>query len=122
MRLAGVWRAVFAVALAGLGVLSLGSGDFAYPWQPVPPWATGVMVRSPFAYASGALLLAGGGGLLWPRTLRRASLVLILYGTASMLLVHAPRLTLEPSKEVEWFNCIRSANTVDLPEPGVRYP
>ena len=26
-----------AVALGALGVLGLGSGDFAFQWQPVPP-------------------------------------------------------------------------------------
>src|SRR5262245_56356582 len=31
-------RALFAGSLAGLGVLSLLSGDFALNWQPVPPW------------------------------------------------------------------------------------
>jgi uncharacterized membrane protein len=101
MRLTGLGHAVFAVALAGLGVLSLGSGDFAYVCQPVPTWVIG---RPVLAYASGALLLACGAGLLWPRTLERSSLVLALYGTGSMLLLHAPRIAREPLKEVEWFN------------------
>ena len=101
MRLMGLGHAVFAVALAGLGVLSLGSGDFAYVSQPVPAWVIG---RGLLVYASGALLLACGAGLLWPRTLARSSLVLTLYGMASMLLLHAPRIAREPLNEVEWFN------------------
>jgi uncharacterized membrane protein len=101
VRLRGLGHAVFAVALAGLGVLSLGSGDFAYVWQPIPTW---VVIGCPLlAYASGALLLACAVGLLWPRTLARSSLVLAVYGTASMLLLHAPRVVREPQKEVEWF-------------------
>jgi uncharacterized membrane protein len=101
VRLRCLGHAVFAVALAGLGVLSLGSGEFAYVWQPVPTWVIG---RPVLAYASGALLLACAAGLLWPRTLARASLVLALYGMASILLLHAPRIAREPQTEVEWFN------------------
>ena len=83
MRLKGLGHPVFALALAGFGVLSLCTGDFAYVCQPVPPWIVG---RPLLAYASGALLLACAGGLLWPRTLRRSSRVLTLYAMASMLL------------------------------------
>lgn len=100
MRLTCFGQAVFAVALAGLGVLSLVSGDFAYIWQPVPPWVPG---RPVLAYASGALLLGCGAGLLWPRTRARASLVLTIYGLASMLLLHVPRIAMQPQKEVLWF-------------------
>jgi uncharacterized membrane protein len=101
MRLSGLGHAVFAIALSGLGVVALVSGDFAYVWQPSPAWVIG---RPLLAYASGALLLACGAGLLWPRAAARSSLVLTLYGVASMLLLHAPRIAREPTKEVEWFN------------------
>src|ERR1700678_1078717 len=100
MRLTCLGHALFAVALVGLGALSLGSGDFAYVWQPIPTWVIG---RPLLAYASGALLLACGAGLFWPRTLERSSLVLAFYGVGSMLLLHAPRIAREPQKEVEWF-------------------
>jgi hypothetical protein len=101
MRPRGLGHAVFAVALGGLGVLSLVSGDFAYVCQPVPAWVIG---RSVLAYASGALLLACSAGLLWPRTLARSSLVLAFYGIGSMLLLHAPRIARKPLEEGEWFN------------------
>jgi len=100
LRLTCFGHAVFAVALAGLGVLSLVTGDFAYIWQPVPSWVPG---RSVLAYASGALLLGCGAGLLWPRTRTRTSLVLMLYGLASMLLLHVPRIAMRPQTEVLWF-------------------
>jgi uncharacterized membrane protein len=93
-------HAVFAVALAGFGVLSLVWGDFAYIWQPVPRWIPG---RPVLAYVSGALLLGCAAGLLWPRLRARASLVLAFYGLASMLLLHVPRIAVEPQKEVLWF-------------------
>src|SRR5258707_9573887 len=52
---------LFAVGMIGLGVLALVYGDFAMVWQPVAPWVPG---RTVLAYASGVIMLAGGGGLL----------------------------------------------------------
>ena len=100
-RLTSFGHAVFALALAGFGVLSLVSGDFAYVWQAVPPWVPGRLV---LAYASGAVLLGCGAGLLWPRVRGRASLVLIVYALASMLLLHIPRAVMQPLTEVRWFD------------------
>jgi uncharacterized membrane protein len=101
MRLMGLGHVLFSVALAGFGVLSLVSGDFAYVWQPFPAWVGG---RPVLAYASGAIVLACGAGLLWPRARTRSALVLVLTGVASMLLLHAPRVARDPLTEVEWFN------------------
>jgi uncharacterized membrane protein len=101
MRLTSLGHAVFAFALIGLGAVSLASGDFAYVSQPVPHW---VVARSLLAFASGVLTLGCGVGLLWPRTLPRSSLVLVVYGLASMLVLHAPRLALDPRNAAEWFN------------------
>jgi len=101
MRLRGLGHAALALALIGFGVLSLGSGSFAYVWQPAPTWLLGHPL---LAYGSGALLVACGAGTLWPRTLAPASLLLILNGAASMLLLHAPRIARHPATEVEWFN------------------
>ena len=36
MRTTGIGHLLFAAGLAGLGVLSIFSGDFAFVWQPVP--------------------------------------------------------------------------------------
>jgi hypothetical protein len=35
MRVIGPGHLLFALGLAGIGVLSIISGDFAYTWQPV---------------------------------------------------------------------------------------
>ncbi len=43
-----------ALALAALGALSLGSGDFAFQWQPVPP---DVPARAAGAWLAAALLM-----------------------------------------------------------------
>ena len=54
-------RLLISLGLIGLGVLSLLYGDFAMVWQPVPE---GIPFRTPLAYLSGALLLAGGLGMM----------------------------------------------------------
>src|SRR5690242_7404264 len=54
-------RAVFAVGLLGLGVLTAVYRDFALQWQPVPAW---VPARASLALLSGTVLLVGGAGLL----------------------------------------------------------
>lgn len=99
-------RLVFATALAGLGVVALSTGDFAYLLQPVPPW---IPARTWLAHASSALLLVCGAGLLWSRTRVRASLVLTAYSLASMLLVHAPRIATRPLEEVRWYGLAEMA-------------
>jgi hypothetical protein len=54
-------HSLFAIGFTGLGVLSLGSGDFALNWQPVPAW---IHWREALAYASGLMVFASGLGLL----------------------------------------------------------
>jgi len=61
--------AALAAALIALGILGLGTGDFAMVWQPVPQWVPG---REILAYAFGAASLAAGLGFLWRRTTRTA--------------------------------------------------
>jgi uncharacterized membrane protein len=109
MRLSDLGRVLLAVGLAGFGILSLRAGEFSYVWQPAPPWLAG---RSLLAYASGAIALACGVGLLWRRARGHAALVLALYGTASMLFLHAPRIARAPGTEVEWFNLGEIATVV----------
>ena len=56
-----VGHILFGCGLAGLGFLSLVSGDFALNWQPVPAW---VPWHENLAYASGLVLLSGGIGMV----------------------------------------------------------
>lgn len=65
MRIVGFGRGLFAVAAAGLAVLSLAYRDFAPMWQSVPFWIPG---RDTWVYACGLLLLAASAGLCFPRT------------------------------------------------------
>jgi len=64
MRALKLSRPAFALATIGLGVLGLVYDDFALEWQPVPP---GFPWRHGLAYAAGAVLVLGGGALLFKR-------------------------------------------------------
>jgi uncharacterized membrane protein len=90
---------LFALCFAGLGLLSLLAGDFALYWQPVPPW---VPWREPLAYASGAVLLASGLGMLLPRTARLATLVLTANLLLWLLLLRLPPLAVKPTDVGLW--------------------
>ena len=67
---------LFAIGLLGLGVLALIYGDFALVWQPVAPWVPG---RTILAYASGALMLVCGIGLLFRPTVQWSVRILFPY-------------------------------------------
>ena len=94
-------RLLFASGLAGLGVLSLWFGDFALSWQPVPDWVPG---RTPLAYVSGVLLLAGGVALLGRRTAVavRAAAVMAIFLTSWLVLLQAPRVATSPGDVGRW--------------------
>ncbi len=75
MRSVAAGRLLFAISIAGLGVLSLLSGDFALVWQPVPAW---MPLREPLAYLSGAVLLIFGLGLLVDKIAALSTVVLTI--------------------------------------------
>jgi uncharacterized membrane protein len=90
---------LFACGLAGLGFLSLASGDFALNWQPVPEW---VPWRENLAHASGFVLLAGGTGMLLRPTARVSTGVVAFYVLLWLLLLHLPRIVARPANGVGW--------------------
>jgi uncharacterized membrane protein len=92
-------RVFFALGLIGLGVLSLVYGDFALQWQPVPAW---VPARTWLAYASGAVMIAAGAGLLSRRGAALASGVLLVYSLLWLLLLKLPGVVTAPLVEVNW--------------------
>jgi uncharacterized membrane protein YphA (DoxX/SURF4 family) len=74
---------VFGAAAIGFGIIALIWRDFATVWHPVP--AT-VPHRAALVYITAILLLAGGAGVQWRRTLRSGLLLLaILYLLAACL-------------------------------------
>src|SRR5258705_10102337 len=92
-------RVCFALGLIGLGVLSLVYGDFALQWQPVPDW---LPARAYLAYASGAVMIACGAGLLSGRTATLASGVLLAYSLLWLVVLKLPHVVMAPLVEVNW--------------------
>ncbi len=90
---------LYAIGAAGLGLLSLISGDFALNWQPVPP---DIPARRVLAYISGALLLAGGLGLMWKRTSRCAAAGLTAFIFLWLLVLQIPRVIPHPTDVGVW--------------------
>lgn len=99
MRIIGFGQVLFALAIAGLGLLSLGSGDFALNWQPVPAW---LPARAALAYLSGAILLIGGLAILLRPTARLASLVLTVNFFTWLVLLQIPRVVAGWSHAGSW--------------------
>src|SRR6185312_4035155 len=99
MRIIGIGQVIFAVSVAGLGMLSLGSGDFALNWQPVPKEIPG---REILATVSGAILFFGGLGLLFKPVARLAALVLTINFFVWLLLLRLPNLVAGWSHEGVW--------------------
>ena len=92
-------RVFFALGLIGLGVLSLIYGDFALQWQPVPAWFP---ARTFLAYASGAVMVIGGAGLLSRRTATLSSAILLVYLLLWLLLLKLPHVVMAPLLEFNW--------------------
>jgi uncharacterized membrane protein len=105
MRVTGIGHLLFALGLAGIGVLSLFSGDFAYVWQPVPMW---VPMREVLAYLSGALLLACSIGLLIRRTASPAAFVLAAFLLSWVLVLQLPRVAGAPGNVGMWLGLAES--------------
>jgi uncharacterized membrane protein len=92
-------KILLAVGLTGLGVLSLIYDDFAMVWQPVPTW---VPRREILAYASGAVLIAGGLGSLFRRTAGLSTLVVAAFVLTWLLFLQVPRVWSAPLNEGMW--------------------
>lgn len=105
MRTIALGHVLFAVGLAGIGVLSLASGDFAYTWQPVPDW---VIWRHGLAYASGILMLGAGIGMLLKPASRLSTLVMTIYLSTWVLLLHVPRVAQAPANIGMWLGLSES--------------
>jgi uncharacterized membrane protein len=99
MRILALGHVLFALGLAGLGVLSIGSGDFAYTWQPVPGWVSG---RAGLALVSGLLLVGAGLGMLLKPTARASTLVMTIYLAAWLFVLQSPRVGHAPTNIGLW--------------------
>ena len=106
MRAVSLAHFLFSAGLAGLGLLSLLSGDFALNWQPVPQW---LPWRAPLAYASGLLLLAGGIGMLVKRTAIPCAVAMAAYMLSWVLLLQVPRVIQAPGDLGMWLGFAESS-------------
>lgn len=92
-------RILFALGLAGLGVLSLNYRSFALVWQPVPEL---VPHRELFAIISGSILVAGGICLLLPRSARWATFGLTVFLSTWVALQIPFNIWKHPSSSSAW--------------------
>jgi uncharacterized membrane protein len=99
MRILALGHVLFAIGLAGLGVLSIGSGDFAYTWQPVPEF---VPARATLAVVSGLLLIGAGLGLLQKRWARTSALIMTIYLATWVLALQSPKVAHAPMNVGAW--------------------
>jgi uncharacterized membrane protein len=85
--------------MMGLGIFGLINGDFAEIWQIVP---TSMPGRHVLAYASAALMLLCGIGLLFKRAEALAARVLFPYLALLVLVLKLPVVVKHPLVEVAW--------------------
>ncbi|HTI62376.1 MAG TPA: DoxX family membrane protein [Gemmatimonadaceae bacterium] len=89
----------FATGMIGLGVVGFVFGDFAQLWRSAPKWVPG---RQALDYASAALVLACGVGLLSRRTQGPASRALLYFWALAVLLIEVPVVVRHPLNEIAW--------------------
>ena len=95
-----------AIGLGALGVLSLGSGDFAFQWQPVPP---DVPSRATLAMLVGALEVAAAVLLLMPGRLRSIGAWLAAILLVGWVALHGPSVVQRPTSVADWLGVAETA-------------
>src|SRR5580698_173845 len=125
MRICSLGHLLFAASVAGIGILSLISGDFAFQWQPVPDW---IPWREGLAYASGVLMLTCAAGMIVKRSAALSALVITAYLLTWVLMLQAPRVARVPVSVGMWLDFCESLFLMcggwivftSLVEPGSR--
>lgn len=95
----GVGHITFAVAIVGLGLLSLITGHFASVWQPVPAHIPG---RELLAYVNGTIMLLLGMSLFLKRTAGHAAIFLTGYFLIWFFLLRGPIVASAPLVAGNW--------------------
>ena len=90
--------ALFSMGMIGLGLLSVIYRDFAFGWQPVPPFHPG---RDVLAVACGVFMIGTGGALLFRATAPIASRGLFPFLVA-WLCLKIPAVMVAPRIEGVW--------------------
>jgi uncharacterized membrane protein len=90
----------FAAVMIGLGVIGLVEGDFALVWQRIP--IDDLPGRQVLAYLCAGIELGTGIGLLFRRTGRLASRILVVYLLLWVVLLKLPAVIMVPQMEATW--------------------
>ena len=94
-----------ALGLGALGALGVGSGDFAFQWQPVPP---DVPARGALAIAVGLLEIVAAVLLVSAR-LRTAGAWLAAALLAGWTALHVPAVVQRPASIADWLGIAETA-------------
>jgi uncharacterized membrane protein YphA (DoxX/SURF4 family) len=78
---------LFALGTLLLGAVGIWFHEFALQWQAVP---AGIPMRTPLAYVSGVLLVAGGGAILSGKYQRAGALLLAVFYGLWVVAFHLP--------------------------------
>ncbi|MDE2182303.1 MAG: DoxX family membrane protein [Alphaproteobacteria bacterium] len=97
----GLGRILFAASFAALGALLVAVDDFALAW---PPLLKGIVRHDALVTLAGAILLAGGLGLLVPRTARPSALLLTAALSLRELVLQVPVVVAHPLFELAWYS------------------
>lgn len=87
----------FAIGMIASGVLNIANQDFYASW--VPAW---IPTHGVVASVCGALMIAGGIGLLMRKTATIAARVLLGFTGLWLVLMNTPRLFAGPQNELNW--------------------
>ena len=93
-------RILFATGMVGVGGLVLAYGYSILLFEPPPPAWTGWL--QPVGYASAIILLGTGVGLLFERSARPATRILLPF-LLLWLLTRLPVVAADPLREINWF-------------------
>jgi len=102
VRIPSFGHAFFAVTMIALGVMGLIKGSFVAIWSGVPKE---LPARVALAYLCAVVSLGSGIGLLWSRTVRNASRVLLTCLALWMLLFRVPLILRDPTSSGAWWAC-----------------
>jgi uncharacterized membrane protein len=94
MRMVGLSRGLFAIALASVAILSLSYGDFVPIGQFFPAW---IAWRQTWVYGSALLVLAASAGLCFSRTALPSALTICAYQTVWAVTCALPVLSKPPN-------------------------
>jgi uncharacterized membrane protein len=99
MRIVGLGHGLFAIAAAGLAILTFIYRDFAPIWQPLPAW---IPWRETWIYGAGLLVLGASAGLCFSRTALPSALTLGAY-MAVWAVTGAVQGVLKPLSILSWY-------------------